>query len=53
MLAGRDRVNILITDRHRGPAFPCLSQRRPGPRTEAKIRYVHVNDLAVFGPTLH
>ncbi|MGX1545162.1 phosphoketolase family protein [Streptomyces adustus] len=93
MLAGHDRVNFLITDKHPGPAFPSdplrdeltdgaavwphLSHRgRPhlilasagdipareliGAVTllhrshpETKIRYLHVNDLAVLGPAPH
>ncbi|MFC4468924.1 phosphoketolase [Streptomyces xiangluensis] len=93
MLAGRDRVNFLITDKHPGPAFPpdpfreeltdgaavwpqlshrgipdivlasagdipareltasVAPLRRSHP--EAKIRYVHINDLAVLGPAPH
>lgn len=90
MLAGRDRVNLLITDKHPGPAFPpgpfrdeltCGAAiwpnltRRGRPQvilasagdiparqlTQAahllltqhpgtKVRYVHINDLAVLGP---
>ncbi|WP_411150538.1 phosphoketolase [Streptomyces sp. A30] len=93
MLASRDRVNFLITDKHPSPSFPpdpfreeltdgaavwpqlshrgipdivlasagnvpareltaavaALRRSRP----EAKIRYVHVNDLAVLGPAPH
>ncbi|QDL73819.1 phosphoketolase [Streptomyces malaysiensis subsp. malaysiensis] len=90
MLAGRDRVNFLITDKHPGPSFspapfrdeltdgaavwPHLSHRglpdlvlasagdvpareltsaatllrRSHP--EVKVRYLHINDLAVLGP---
>ncbi|CCK32076.1 putative phosphoketolase [Streptomyces davaonensis JCM 4913] len=93
MLAGRDRVNFLITDKHPGPAFPpdpfrdeltdgaaiwphlshhgrphlvlasagdipareltaaATLLRRSHP--EIKIRYLHVNDLAVLGPAPH
>ncbi|MER6524524.1 phosphoketolase [Streptomyces sp. NPDC001508] len=93
ILAGHDRVNFLITDKHPGPAFPPdpfrdeltdgaavwphLSHhgrphlilasagdipareltaavtllRRSHP--EIKIRYLHVNDLAVLGPAPH
>ncbi|MEU9290063.1 hypothetical protein AB0D57_36780 [Streptomyces sp. NPDC048275] len=93
MLAGHDRVNFLITDKHPGPSFPPdpfrdeltdgaavwphLSHhgrpdlvlasagdiparelsaavtllRRSHP--EIKIRYLHVNDLAVLGPAPH
>lgn len=90
MLAGHDRVNFLITDKHPGPSFPpdpfrdeltdgaavwphlshhgcphlvlasagdvpareltaaATLLRRSHP--EIKIRYLHVNDLAVLGP---
>ncbi|MEU1516253.1 phosphoketolase [Streptomyces sp. NPDC005811] len=90
MLASRDRVNVLITDKHPGTAFPpdlfreeltdgaavwphlshrgipdivlasagdvparemsaaVATLRRSHPDT--RIRYVHVNDLAVLGP---
>ncbi|WP_241779852.1 phosphoketolase [Streptomyces natalensis] len=90
MLAGRDRVNFLITDKRPGPSFPpdpfrdelthgaavwphlghhgrpdlilasagdvparelsaaCTLLRKSHPET--KIRYLHVNDLAVLGP---
>ncbi|MGW1044386.1 phosphoketolase family protein [Streptomyces sp. NPDC002547] len=93
MLAGHDRVNFLITDKHPGPAFPpapfrdeltdgaavwphlshhgrphlvlasagdipareltaaATLLRRSHP--EIKIRYLHVNDLAVLGPAPH
>ncbi|MGX2995526.1 phosphoketolase family protein [Streptomyces sp. JNUCC 64] len=91
MLAGRDRVNFLITDKHGTGSFPPdtfreeltagaavwphLSHRSRSPdlvlasagdvparelsaaatllrttRPDLKIRYVHVNDLAVLGP---
>ncbi|UQA93709.1 phosphoketolase family protein [Streptomyces halobius] len=93
MLAGHDRVNFLITDKHPGPSFPpdpfrdeltegaavwpLLSHRgRPDlvlasagdvparelsaaarllrkSHPETKIRYLHVNDLAVLGPAPH
>ncbi|MEV6674342.1 phosphoketolase [Streptomyces sp. NPDC051162] len=93
MVAGHDRVNFLITDKHPGPSFPpdpfrdeltdgaavwphlshhgrpdlvlasagdipareltaaATMLRRSHP--EIKIRYVHVNDLAVLGPAPH
>ncbi|MFE5159048.1 phosphoketolase [Streptomyces sp. NPDC056697] len=90
MLAGRDRVNFLITDKHPGPSFPpapfrdeltdgaavwphlshrglpnlvlasagdiparelstaATLLRRSHP--DVKVRYLHINDLAVLGP---
>lgn len=90
MLAGRDRVNFLVTDKHPGPSFPpdpfreeltvgaavwphlthhgrpnlilasagdvparelsTAAMRLRDTHPNAKIRYLHINDLTVLGP---